>query len=136
MDEVAAVSLVSCTGFSVFFVLIFGTIVLLRWFRHKEVLAMAEKGLLPDQYAKYLKAPRQRGRGVLVWGLVLAGLGLALVVGLLPVAITNVYMSPLLLLGLIPLFIGLGLLIVYFVMRKEDEAEETEVSAEAEGSGD
>jgi hypothetical protein len=136
MDEVAVLSLVPCAGFSIFFVLIFGTIVLLRWFQHREVLAMAEKGLLPDQYAKYLKAPRSRGRGFLVWGLVLAALGLALVAGLLPVAITNVYMSPLLLLGLIPLFIGLGLLIVYFVMRKEDKVEDTESSPEIEGSGD
>lgn len=136
MDPNAALfSIVPCTGFVAFFVLIFGTIALLRWFQHKEVLAMAEKGLLPDQYAKYLKAPRPRGRGFLVWGLVLAGLGLALVLGLLAVAINNVYMSPLLLLGLMPLFIGLGLLIVYFVTRKEDKAEDAEVP-EIEGSGD
>jgi hypothetical protein len=135
MDE-AVIPLVSCTGFVVFFGLIFGTIALLRWFRHKEVLAMAEKGLLPDQYAKHIKVPQRRGRGFLVWGLVLAGLGLALVAGLLPVAINNVTMSPLLLLGLMPLFVGLGLLIVYVVMRKEDRAEDTESSPEIEGSGD
>jgi hypothetical protein len=132
----ALFSLVPCTGFVAFFVLIFGTIALLRWFQHKEVLAMAEKGLLPDQYAKYLKAPRSRGRGFLVWGLVLAGLGLALVLGLLPVAINNVYMSPLLLLGLMPLFVGLGLLIVYFVTRKENKAEDAEIPTGTETSGD
>jgi hypothetical protein len=136
MDDVAVFSLIPCAGFSIFFILIFGTIVLLRWFQHKEVLAMAEKGLLPDQYAKYLKAPRPRGRGFLVWGLVLAGLGLALVLGLLPVAINNVYMSPLLLLGLMPLFVGLGLLIVYFVTRKEGKAEGAEIPTETEISGD
>ncbi|MBN1815141.1 MAG: hypothetical protein JXA14_25130 [Anaerolineae bacterium] len=136
MDEVAALSVVPCAGFSIFFVLIFGTIALLRWFRHKEIMAMAEKGLLPDQYAKYLKAPQRRGRGFLVWGLVLAGLGLALVAGLLPIAINNVYMSPLLLLGLMPLFVGLGLLIVYVVMRKEDRAEKEEASAEINVAGD
>jgi hypothetical protein len=126
MEEVL-LALVMCSGFVAFFILIFGTIALLRWFRHKEVLAMAEKGLLPDQYAKYLKAPRHRGRGFLVWGLVLAGLGLALVAGLLAVAINNVYMSPMLLLGLMPLFVGLGLLIVYVVTRKEEKAESSPV---------
>lgn len=123
-------ALIPCTGFAIFFVLVFGTVALLRWFRHKEVLAMAEKGLLPDQYAKYLKAPRPRGRGFLVWGLVLAGLGLALVAGLLAVAIRNVNMSPLLLLGLMPLFVGLGLLIVYVVTRKEDKAEKEDGTAD------
>jgi hypothetical protein len=71
-----------------------------------------------------------------VWGLVLAGLGLALVLGLLPVAINNVYMSPLLLLGLMPLFVGLGLLIVYFVTRKENKAEDAEIPTGTETSGD
>ena len=100
MDEVAAFSLIPCAGSSIFFVLIFGTIVLLRWFQHREVLAMAEKGLLPEQVAKYARASRSQGRGFLVWGLVLAGLGLALILGLLPVAITRAYNAPLLLLGL------------------------------------
>jgi hypothetical protein len=130
MDDVAAFSLIPCAGFSIFFVLIFGTIVLLRWFQHKEVLAMAEKGLLPEQLAKYARASRSQGRGFLVWGLVLAGLGLALILGLLPVAIISAYNGPLLLLGLIPLFIGVGLLIVYFVMRKEDRTSETKASGE------
>ena len=91
---------------------------------------MAEKGLLPEQLAKYARASRSQGRGFLVWGLVLAGLGLALILGLLPVAIMSAYNGPLLLLGLIPLFIGVGLLIVYFVTRKEDRASETKASGE------
>ncbi len=125
--------LIPCTGSVIFFFVIFGTAVLLRWFKHREIVAMAEKGLLPEQYAR---APRSQGRGFLVWGLVLAGLGLALVLGLLPVAITSAYNSPLLLLGLIPLFIGLGLLIVYLVTRKEDKAKETKASAETGVAGD
>jgi hypothetical protein len=47
-----------------------------------------------------------------------------------------VYMSPLLLLGLMPLFVGLGLLIVYFVTRKENKAEDAEIPTGTETSGD
>ena len=115
-------------------VAIFGAVVLMRWFKHREILAMVEKGLLPrqgllpKQYTRYVRASRGRGgRGLLGWGVALAMLGLALIIGLLPVD----GFSPLLLFGLIPLFIGLALLITYFVTRKE-EATAPEAPSEEE----
>ena len=127
----ALFALVPCMGFLAFFAIVFGTLIVVRWFRHRELVAMAEKGLLPEQFAG--KAARGLGgRGFLVWGAVLTGLGIALFLGILPTAITNVEDSALLIIGLVPLFLGLGLLIVYFVTRKEDKAAAAEAAEETD----
>jgi len=131
----------------VFLVAIFGTVVLMRWFKHRETLALAEKGLLPAQYAQYMSA--SRGRGLLGWGIALVALGLALLIGLWPIGFVTrpgghaegppypLYFGPWMLGGLIPLFIGLALLITYFVTRKEEaSAPEATSVEEAEVSGD
>ncbi len=108
-----------------FLITIFGTIVLMRWFKHREIVALVEKGLLPKQYARYMRASRGRGRGLLGWGIALAALGLALLIGLWPLGFVveepyPLHFGPWMLAGLIPLFIGLALLITYFLARKED----------------
>jgi hypothetical protein len=131
----------------VFLVAIFGTVVLMRWFKHRETLALAEKGLLPAQYAQYVSA--SRGRGLLGWGIALVALGLALMIGLWPLGFAMrpgghaegppypLYFGPWMLIGLIPLFIGLALLITYFVTRKEEASAPEAVSVEeTEVSGD
>ena len=140
-------------GFTVFaialLVAIFGTIVLTRWFKHREILAMVEKGLLPEQgllpkqYTRYVRASRGRGgRGLLGWGVALAMLGLALMIGLWPIGFAAaesypLHFGPWMLVGLIPLFIGLALLITYFVTRKEEAvAPEAPPEEEAEVPGD
>ena len=121
-----------CLGSIAFFAMVFGTFALLRWFRHKEIVTLAEKGLLPEQYARYVSASRN-GRGLLGWGITMAMLGLALIIGLWPIGIVEkeyiLGFGPWMLFGLIPLFIGLALLIFYFVTRKE-KASEKEQSAE------
>ncbi|MDY6878049.1 MAG: DUF6249 domain-containing protein [Chloroflexota bacterium] len=118
-------------------IVIFGTIVLIRWFKHREVMAMVEKGVLPEHYAQYVGASHGRSnRGLLGWGITLAMLGLALMIGLYPIGFTRLIATPggtggsayplrfgpWMLIGLIPLFIGLALLITYFLTRKEEEA--------------
>jgi hypothetical protein len=63
-----------------------------------------------------------------VWGVALAMLGLALIIGLWPLGIAwsgaemqyPLNFGPWMLIGLIPLFIGLALLIIYFLVRKEE----------------
>lgn len=141
MEELAV-----CVVPTAFLIAIFGTIVLVRWFKHREIMAMVEKGLPPEQYTRYVSTSRGRGsRGLLGWGIALAALGLALMIGLWPLGFTragveNPYplrFGPWMLTGLIPLFIGLALLIVYFVTRKEETtAPEAASVEEGEISGD
>jgi hypothetical protein len=125
MEEMAL-----CVIPSAFLVAIFGTIVVLRWFKHREIMAMVEKGVLPEQYARYSRASaRPQGRGLMGWGIALAALGLALMAGLWPLGFARAGMGspyplrfgPWMLMGLIPLFIGLALLIIYYLMRKEEK---------------
>jgi len=119
----------------VFLVAIFGTMVLMRWFKHREIMALAEKELLPAQYAQYMSA--SRGRGLLGWGIALAALGLALMIGLWPLGFVveepyPLNFGPWMLGGLIPLFIGLALLITYFLTRNNEKTlvEEGEISGD------
>jgi hypothetical protein len=106
-------------------VAIFGTIVALRWFKHREIMAMVEKGIVPQRYDT---PPRRNGRALLGWGIVMAALGLALVVGLWPIGFARAGMAsryplnfgPWMLMGLIPFAFGLALLIIYFLLRKEN----------------
>jgi hypothetical protein len=68
------------------------------------------------------------GRVLLGWGVALVMLGLSLILGLWPIGFTEggaqypLGFGPWMLIGLIPLFIGLALLIVYFVTRKQQTA--------------
>jgi hypothetical protein len=133
---------VPCVGFLGFFTIIFGTLVLVRWFRHREIMAMVDKGLLPEQYMQSSSAgsgrfsvviedditrPLRAGRGrrLVGWGIALAALGLALMIGLWPIGFVAgrpypFYFGPWMLAGLIPLFIGLGLLITHYLTRQEE----------------
>jgi hypothetical protein len=127
-------------------VAVFGTIVMLRWFKHREILAMVDKGLLPTPYAQPGRA--SRGRGLLGWGVGLAMLGLALMIGLWPLGFARLagaagrgqyplQFGPWMLIGLIPLFIGLALLILYFLARREEaSAPEPPPAEEVELPGD
>jgi hypothetical protein len=119
----------TCIGFIAFFLIIFGTIALMRWFKHREIMAMVERGMLPEQYVQSASEPRRReSRGLFVWGVALAMLGLALIIGLWPLGIAwsgaetqyPLNFGPWMLIGLVPLFIGLALLIIYFLVRKEE----------------
>ena len=125
----------SCVVPIAFLVAICGTIALLRGFRHREIMAMVEKGMLPKQHAA--KPRGQSGRGLLGWGIALAALGLALMVGLYPIGFLMkepypLFFGPWMLVGLIPLFIGLALLITHFLTRKEKPPAPEAGSEEAE----
>jgi amino acid transporter len=107
----------------VFFILFFGFIVLMRFINYKETLYMAEKGLTkPDRRAN------GSGRGYLIWGILIAAFGLAIMFGMMPLITSHssiVMEQPVLLLGLIPLFIGLGLILIYYLLfaeKKEDSS--------------
>lgn len=131
---------IPCVGFLGFFTIIFGTLVLVRWFRHRETMAMVEKGLLPEHYTQPPSAGG--GRWLVGWGVGLAALGLALMIGLWPIGFVTarsypLYFGPWMLAGLIPLFIGLGLLITYYLTRQEEPpTQEVVPGEEAQLPGD
>ncbi len=121
-------SLVPCIGTIVFFTLLFGFITLLRWFRHREVMAQIQQGLLPVAHG------RRTGdtRTLLAWGLGLTALGLALIIGLYPLGFGPAapplpfHFGPWMLLGLIPFFMGLALLIIYYASRRDGSPQKAE----------
>ncbi len=123
-------SLVPSVGSVVFFALVFGFIIMLRWFRHREVMAQIEQGLLPEDHRRETGNDRTL-RKLLGWGLGLAALGLALLIGLYPFGFVvqepwPLHFGPWMVVGLVPLFIGLALLITYYASRDKRAPQEAE----------
>ncbi len=109
-----------CAGSTILLFLILGFVVLMRYISYRENLAYAEKGLLPPQKAG-------NGKGALIWGIIVGSIGLALCLGLWPIGFDQrqfpLGLGPWMLFGLIPLFFGLGLILIHFLTRKEDHAD-------------
>ena len=127
--------MVPCIGFVAFFFLIFGTVAVLRWFRHKELLAMIQQGGMPEQYANMPRV--QNEHATRNWGVALTALGLALVVGLWPLDFVGgptyvLGLGPWMLAGFIPMFLGLALLIIYYLTRKEQGARGPQAEEESD----
>ena len=114
--------LLSCVfGVSVFLI-VFGFFGFVRYLRYKEVLTLAEKGLVyPERH--------RNGKDTLRWGILIAALGLALIIGLAPV-VWRANLWPVMLVGLLPTFFGLALVLVYVVTREEEP--ENDIPAELE----
>ena len=87
--------------------------------RHKERMTMIEKGLKSED----IKAMYERGTlrvnplSALKWGIVFAGVGVAILLGIF--LESNLYMNEGVFPGLIALFGGLGLVIFYFIASKK-----------------
>ena len=104
-----------------FFGLLFGFILLMRFLSYRETMALAEKGLV--------RADTRRGNGgkdSLRWGIVITAIGLALCIGLYPIGFVSgsrflLGMGPWMLAGLLPMFFGLGLILIYALTREKDE---------------
>ena len=122
--------IVPCLGILGLTTLIFGFILLMRFLVYKETLALAEKGLVKPQR-------NGNSKGTLVWGIIIAAVGLALILGLWPLGFdfggTNYPLGfgPWMLFGLVPTFFGVALILIYVLTREEkreshDEAEEVE----------
>lgn len=129
--------------------LILGFILLSRYLKYRETLAMIEHGITPPQpqpppppmMPPMPMMPPQppivvnrsqggAGRGTLIWGLVLSGVGLALTLALWPIGfIANsasgnsvnfpLGLGPWMLAGFTPLFVGLALILAFVIMRPE-----------------
>jgi hypothetical protein len=94
--------------------ILFGFIALMRFLSYRETLALADKGLVRPAKTQ------SNGQNALRWGIVIASIGLALIVGLFPVG------GPVMLVGLIPTFFGLGLVLIYVLTRKSEKEEREE----------
>jgi hypothetical protein len=104
--------------FGTLFLIVFGFFGYLRYLRYQETITLAEKGLIPPQSGG-------NGKGTLRWGIVVTSLGVALCLGLYPIGWIAapgefpLNFGPWMLIGLIPTFFGLGLVIVYYLTLKD-----------------
>ena len=146
MNEVLGIFII----FVLFPGVILGFILVSRYLKYRETLTMIEHGItpppppashvmmppMPQMYAMPPMPPRPvqqqggPGRGTLIWGLVLSGVGLALTLALWPIGfIANsasgntvnfpLGLGPWMLAGFVPLFVGLALILGFVIMRPE-----------------
>lgn len=98
-----------------FFGMIFALIAFMRYMAYRETLALAEKNLVRGSV-------RGDDSGTLRTGVITAAVGMALCLGLWPIGfLANMPFGfgPWMVIGLLPLFIGLGLILIYVLMRPE-----------------
>ncbi|MGE5462703.1 MAG: DUF6249 domain-containing protein [Syntrophothermus sp.] len=109
-------ALLLCLGLAGILAIFFGFIALLRYLNYRETIALAEKGLTRPE-------PANR-KPLLRWGIVIGALGLALTLGLYPIGFSAadsypLHLGPWMLGGLVPLFLGLGLVLLHYLTEKE-----------------
>lgn len=117
-------------------ILIFGGMLVffayLRYMRYRETIELANKGLVHPRYQHY----EGNGKGTLRWGIAITGLGLALCLGLYPfgwlVAPSQFPLNfgPWMMIGLIPTFFGLSLIVIYLVTREKEDDQMDEINQE------
>lgn len=115
------------------FAIPFAVFAFVRYLRYKETIALAERGLVRPQR-------KRRNRDTLRWGIVITMLGLGLICGLWPLGLMTFAdgpatgpgaggsgtstppfgIGPWLLLGILPFFFGLSLIIIYWVNKREE----------------
>ncbi len=116
------------------FFIVFGFFALMRYINYRETLALAEKGLVRPEPA------RSNGKGALRWGIVITALGLALCIGLYPFGFLAgsqfpLFFGPWMLIGLVPTFFGLALILIYVLTREEKPKEEAAKALERQDVG-
>ncbi|PWT72214.1 MAG: hypothetical protein C5B60_09855 [Chloroflexi bacterium] len=134
MNDLTIVGLEWLGGVTVFLVFI----LLLRYLEHRERMSMIERGMLQPEANQHPSYPR--GSAQLRGGLITAGVGFALTVGLynlgwlLPAPLTAApgRIGPWLLPGLIPLAIGLALVAGYYLSPPHQESETTSSNGDRE----
>lgn len=108
--------LIPCLGVLGILTIIFGFLAFLRYMSYKETLALAEKGLTKPEV--------RSSKGFLRWGIVITALGFALTIGLYLVGFDAgqdfpLHLGPWMLGGFVPLFLGLGLILIHYLTEKE-----------------
>ena len=125
--------IITCLGFVGSFALLFGFIALMRYLGYREMLALAEKGLVRPG-----RIMRGDNKDTLRWGIAIAAIGMALCVGLFPIGFIGggsrfpLGFGPWMLAGLLPMFFGLGLILIYVLTREDKKAEKDGESKQVE----
>ena len=107
--------IIPCLGVVGSLTVIFGFLAFLRYMNYKETLALAEKGLS--------KPESKSNKNLLRWGIVVTAIGFAFTLGLyfIGFAAANNYplhLGPWMLGGFVPLFLGIGLILVHYLTDK------------------
>ena len=117
-------------SFTVFFLTIGCVTFVMRFFKHRETMAMIRHGMLPGEQRGPV-AKSQNGRGLLAWGIGIAAVGMAMLCAVFPFFWTDrewFSMGPIHLPGLLVLFIGVALIIIFFanreLSRRDSQAQE------------
>lgn len=109
--------LVPCLSIVSVLLVVFGFLAFMRYVNYKETLALAEKGLTRPE--------AKNSKGFLHWGIVVTALGLALSLGFYFVGFNSAenypfHLGPWMLGGFVPLFLGLSLLLIHLLTKKDD----------------
>ena len=110
--------IIPCLGVVGVLAIIFGFLAFVRYMNYKETLALAEKGLTRSENKQ------GSGKGLLRWGMIVTALGLALTLGLYTIGFDSsnnypLHLGPWMLGGFVPLFLGLGLVLLHYLTEKE-----------------
>lgn len=111
-------------------------ITLNRYIAYKERVELARLGYSPEDSHRQASRTRRGGRGVLWGGVITLMSGLALLLGL-----STLGRGVWLLGGLLPLFVGLGMVLIYFIildtpLPQEPRDDKSEDQAEQSGSNE
>ena len=109
-------ALIPCLGVVAILVVILGFLAFMRYMNYKETIALAEKGLTRPE--------ARSGKGLLRWGIVITAIGFAFSLGLYPIGYDSgnnypLHLGPWMLGGFVPLFLGLGLVLLHYLTEKE-----------------
>lgn len=124
-----------CGSVLVFLIVVgvpFGYAAYVRRLKHLEMEKMIEKGLVEAPSFKQ----NGNGKGALRWGIVMAFVGFALSLGLYPFGFLMednpfpLYFGPWMVIGLLPMFFGLSLLVIHKVLEDQEKKKEGDVEEE------
>jgi hypothetical protein len=109
--------LIPCFGITGSLVIIFGFFAFLRYMNYRETITLAERGLSRPE--------AKNSKGLLRWGILVTGIGLALSLGLYFAGFDSgqnypLHLGPWMLGGFVPLFLGLSLILIYLLTNKDN----------------
>lgn len=101
----------------------FGYLAYRRRLHHNELMAMVEKGLIE------VPPETRNGKDTLRWGIVITAMGAAFCLGLYPLGFViggdfPLNFGPWMLIGLVPAFFGLALILIYLFTHDRKAAQE------------